>query len=64
MKKVVIIDHFSQTPDEPGNNRFLYSIDEDGTYTGVPGRKVKKYGLMSGYDYESIVFDIVQYSKF
>lgn len=24
MKKVVIIDHFSQTPDEPGNNRFLY----------------------------------------
>lgn len=24
MKKIVIIDHFSQTPDEPGNNRFLY----------------------------------------
>lgn len=24
MKRVVIIDHFSQTPDEPGNNRFLY----------------------------------------
>ena len=24
MKKIVIIDHFSQTPDEPGNNRFIY----------------------------------------
>lgn len=24
MKKIVIIDHFSQTPDEPGNNRFVY----------------------------------------
>ena len=24
MKKVLIIDHFSQTPDEPGNNRFTY----------------------------------------
>lgn len=24
MKRIVIIDHFSQTPDEVGNNRFLY----------------------------------------
>lgn len=24
MKRVLIIDHFSQTPDEPGNNRFIY----------------------------------------
>lgn len=24
MKKILIIDHFSQTPDEPGNNRFIY----------------------------------------
>ena len=24
MKKILIIDHFSQTPDEPGNNRFTY----------------------------------------
>lgn len=24
MKRIVIVDHFSQTPDEPGNNRFLY----------------------------------------
>ena len=24
MKKIIIIDHFSQTPDEAGNNRFLY----------------------------------------
>lgn len=24
MKKALIIDHFSQTPDEPGNNRFIY----------------------------------------
>lgn len=24
MKNIVIIDHFSQTPDEPGNNRFTY----------------------------------------
>lgn len=24
MKRIVIIDHFSKTPDEPGNNRFIY----------------------------------------
>ena len=24
MKRIVIVDHFSQTPDEVGNNRFLY----------------------------------------
>lgn len=24
MKRVVIIDHFSKAPDEPGNNRFIY----------------------------------------
>lgn len=24
MKRIVIIDHFSKTPDEPGNNRFVY----------------------------------------
>lgn len=24
MKKIVIIDHFNQTPNEPGNNRFIY----------------------------------------
>lgn len=24
MKRILIIDHFSQTPDEPGNNRFIY----------------------------------------
>lgn len=24
MKRIVIVDHFSQTPDEPGNNRFIY----------------------------------------
>lgn len=24
MKRIVIVDHFSQTPDEPGNNRFVY----------------------------------------
>ena len=24
MKRVVVVDHFSQTPDEVGNNRFLY----------------------------------------
>ena len=27
MKKILIIDHFSQTPDEPGNNRFIYLAD-------------------------------------
>ena len=24
MKHIMIVDHFSQTPDEPGNNRFIY----------------------------------------
>lgn len=24
MKHILIVDHFSQTPDEPGNNRFIY----------------------------------------
>ena len=24
MKRIVIVDHFSQTPDEPGNNRFVH----------------------------------------
>ena len=24
MKRIVIIDHFSKAPDEPGNNRFIY----------------------------------------
>lgn len=24
MKRIVIVDHFSQTPQEPGNNRFIY----------------------------------------
>lgn len=27
MKKIVIIDHFSQIPGEPGNNRFIYLAD-------------------------------------
>ena len=28
MKKILIIDHFSQTPDEPGNNRFTYIAEK------------------------------------
>ena len=24
MRKILIIDHFSQPPNEPGNNRFIY----------------------------------------
>lgn len=64
MKKIVIIDHFSQTPDEPGNNRFIYLAEmlceygyEVEIVTTTFSHKTKKQRLVNDGLFENVPYE-------
>lgn len=64
MKKIVIIDHFNQTPDEPGNNRFIYLAEilckcgyQIEIVTTTFAHKTKKHRIVSEGLFDKIPYE-------